>query len=167
VGGTLNISPVKIEYLVKGYFGAIPLAVASMANPILRSGEGGEKPESRGVISSDTPLLGTFFQPVDAGGLINKAYKDMDEIDTIKQTYKKMVKENRTNEAEAYLDMNADVIGMGSMAGRFRKQMGDLTNYERGIRSDPTMTAGEKREQLDKIKQIKIETAKYFSTARG
>jgi uncharacterized membrane protein YgcG len=166
VGGTLNISPVKIEYLVKGYFGSIPLAVASMANPIIRSGEGGEKPESRGMVSSDTPLLGTFFQPVDAGGLINKAYKDMDEIDTITQTYKKMVKENRTNEAEAYLDMNADVIGMGSMAGKFRKKMGDLTNFERAIRTDPDMSAGEKRKGLDEIKQIKIETAKYFSSAR-
>ena len=167
VGGTLNISPVKLEYLIKGYFGSIPLAVASMANPIIRSGEGGEKPESRGIVSSDTPLLGTFFQPVDAGGLINKAYKDMDEINAITQTYKKMVKENRTSEAEAYLDMNADVIGMGSMAGKFRKKMGDLTNFERAIRTDPDMSAGEKRKALDEIKQIKIETAKYFSSVRG
>jgi hypothetical protein len=167
VGGALNISPVKIEYLIKGYFGSIPLAVASMANPIIRSGEGGEKPESRGMLSSDTPLLGTFFQPVDAGGLINKAYKDMDEIDKVTQTYKKMVKENRDAEAEAYLDTNADIIGMGSMAGRFRKKMGDLTNYERAIRTDPDMTAGEKRKELDEIKQLKIETAKYFSSVRG
>jgi hypothetical protein len=167
VGGALNISPVKMEYLIKGYFGSIPLAVASMANPIIRSGESGEKPESRGMLSSDTPLLGTFFQPVDAGGLINKAYKDMDEITTMTQTYKKMVKENRLSEAEAYLDMNADVIAMGSMAGRFRKQMGDLTNLERAIRSDPDMSAGEKRKELDEIKQLKIETAKYFSSVRG
>jgi GNAT superfamily N-acetyltransferase len=166
VGGALNISPVKIEYLIKGYFGSIPLAVASMANPIIRLGEGGEKPESRGMLSSDTPLLGTFFQPVDAGGLINKAYKDMDEIDKVTQTYKKMVKENRDAEAEAYLDTNADIIGMGSMAGRFRKKMGDLTNYERAIRTDPDMTAGEKRKELDEIKQLKIETAKYFSSVR-
>ena len=167
VGGALNISPVKIDYLIKGYFGSVPLAVASMANPIIRSGEGGEKPESRGALSSDTPLLGTFFQPVDAGGLINKAYKDMDEVDTMKQTYKKMVDENREAEAEAYLDMNADVIGMGSMAGRFRKKMGDLTNRERAIRSNPDMSAGEKRKELDELKQLKIETAKYFSSVRG
>jgi hypothetical protein len=78
-----------------------------------------------------------------------------------------MVKENRTSEAEAYLDTNADVIAMGSMAGKFRKKMGDLTNYERAIRSDPDMSAGEKRKELDEIKQLKIETAKYFSSVRG
>ena len=165
VGGAFNISPNKIEYLIRGYFGSVPLALASMANPILRTGEGGEQPESRGIASSETPIIGTFFQPKDAGGLINRAYKDMEEIEQFKQTYKKMVAENRMGEAEAYLDANADAISMGSMAGRFRKQMGNLTNQERAIRTDPDMTAGQKREALDEIRQVKIETAKMFSSA--
>jgi len=53
------------------------------------------------------------------------------------------------------------------MAGRFRKQMGDLTNRERAIRANPDMSAGDKREALDEIRQIKIERAKMFSSARG
>ena len=167
VGGAFNISPNKIEYLMRGYFGSVPIALASMANPILRTGETGEQPESRGIASSETPIIGTFFQPKDAGGLINRAYKDMEEIVTFKQTYKKMVDENRMSEAEAYLDANADAISMGSMAGRFRKQMGNLTNQERAIRTDPNMSAGQKREALDELRQIKIETAKFFSSARG
>lgn len=165
VGGAFNISPNKIEYLIRGYFGSVPIALASMANPILRTGEGGEQPESRGIASSETPIIGTFFQPKDAGGLINRAYKDMEEIEQFRQTYKKMVAENRMGEAEAYLDANADAISMGSMAGRFRRQMGNLTNQERAIRTDPDMTAGQKREALDEIRQIKIETAKMFSSA--
>ena len=167
VGGAFNISPNKIEYLMRGYFGSVPIALASMANPILRTGETGEQPESRGIASSETPIIGTFFQPKDAGGLINRAYKDMEEIEQFKQTYKKMVGENRMSEAEAYLDANADAISMGSMAGRFRKQMGNLTNQERAIRTDPDMSAGQKREALDELRQIKIETAKFFSSARG
>jgi hypothetical protein len=42
IGSMLNISPVKLEYLIRGYTGSVPLAVASMANPILRGGEAGE-----------------------------------------------------------------------------------------------------------------------------
>jgi hypothetical protein len=63
----------------------VPLAVASLANPILRSGEGGEKPDSRSMISSETPLIGTFFQPKDASGLINKAYSDMNDVIKVKR----------------------------------------------------------------------------------
>ena len=166
VGGSLNISPVKIEYLIRGYTGSLPLAIGSLTNPILRSSETGEQPESRGMLSSDTPLIGTFFQPKDAGGLINKAYKDMEDVIQAKETYKKMLSENREEQAQDYLDANADIIAMGSMAGKFRQQMGVLTQQERAIRADSGMTGVEKREALDELRQAKIELAKMFSSAR-
>jgi hypothetical protein len=166
VGGALNISPVKIEYLIKGYTGSLPLAVASLANPILRSSEAGEQPETRSFIGSETPLVGSFFQAKDASGLVNKAYKDMDEINKSKETYKKILDEGREQEAEAYMEANADMIAMGTMAGRFRKRMGDLTSQERLVRSDSSLSAGEKREMLDEIRKEKIDLAKSFSSAR-
>lgn len=166
VGGALNISPVKIEYLIRGYTGSLPLAIGSLANPVLRSGDTGEQPDSRGLLSSETPLVGSFFQPKDAGGLINKAYKDMEEVVQAKETYKKMVNENREKEAEDYLDANADIIAMSSLAGKFRQQMGKLTQQERAIRTDSSATGLEKREALDEIRQAKIELAKMFSSAR-
>jgi len=127
--------------------------MASMANPILRGGEAGEKPDTRGLIGSETPLIGSFFQPKDATGLINKAYKDMDDIVKAKQTYKKMVEEGREDDAESYLEANADVIGMASLAGKFRQQMGELTAQERSVRADTSLSGKEKREQLDEIRQ--------------
>ena len=166
IGGSLNISPVKIEYLVRGYTGSLPLAIGSLTNPVLRSGETGEQPESRGLISSETPLIGSFFQPKDASGLINKAYKDMEDVIQAKETYKKMLAEGRDEQAEEYLDANADVIAMGSLAGKFRQQMGVLTQQERAIRADSGMSAAEKREALDELRQSKIDLAKMFSSAR-
>jgi hypothetical protein len=166
IGGALNISPVKIEYLIKGYTGSLPLAIASLSNPVLRSSEAGEQPETRSFIGSETPLIGSFFQAKDATGLVNKAYKDMDEINKAKETYKKILDEGREQEAEAYMEANADMIAMGTMAGRFRKRMGDLTSQERLVRSDSTLSAGEKRELLDEIRKEKIDLAKSFSSAR-
>lgn len=166
IGGALNISPVKIEYLIKGYTGSLPLAIASLSNPVLRSSEAGEKPEMRSFVGSETPLIGSFFQAKDASGLVNKAYKDMEEINKAKETYKKILDEGREQEAEAYMEANADMIAMGTMAGRFRKRMGDLTSQERLVRSDSTLSAGEKREMLDEIRKEKIELAKDFSSAR-
>lgn len=166
IGGALNISPVKIEYLIKGYTGSLPLAIVSLSNPILRSSEAGEKPETRSFIGSETPLIGSFFQAKDATGLVNKAYKDMEEITKTKDTYKKILDEGREQEAEAYMEANADMIAMGSMAGRFRKRMGDLTSQERSIRSDSSLSAGEKREFLDELRKEKIDLAKSFSSVR-
>jgi hypothetical protein len=166
VGGALNISPNRIEYLIRGYTGSLPIALASVANPIIRSGETGEQPDSRGMLSSETPLIGSFFQAKDAGGLINKAYKDMNEIVQTKQTYDKMIEEGREKEADEYATANADIIGMGTMAGSFRKKMGELTKAERNVRADQTMSGGQKRAELDAIRQDKIALAKEFSSAR-
>ncbi len=166
IGGALNISPTKIEYLIRGYMGAMPLALASMANPILRTSERGETPDSRGIIGSETPLIGSFFQPKDAGGLINKAYGDMNDVIKAKQTYNKMLEEGRDSEAQSYVDANADVIAMSSMAGKFRQQMGELTKQERSVRAATGISGKEKREALDEIRQAKIELAKQFSSAR-
>jgi hypothetical protein len=166
IGGTLNISPVKLEYLIRGYTGSLPLAVASLANPVLRSSEAGEQPDTRGLLSSETPLVGSFFQAKDASGLVNKAYKDMEEIMQTKQTYEKMVEEGREKEADAYATANADMIAMGTLAGSFRKKMGELIKAERNIRADQTMSGGQKRAELDAVRQDKIALAKEFSNER-
>jgi hypothetical protein len=162
----LNISPTKIEYLIKGYTGSMPLALVSMTNPILRSSEGGEKPDARGIVGSETPLIGTFFQPKDAGGLINKAYADMRDVVTAKQSYNKLLEDGREKEAQDYLDANADVMAMSSLAGKFRQQMGVITKQERAIRSATGVSGKEKREALDELRQAKIELAKEFSSVR-
>jgi hypothetical protein len=166
IGGILNISPTKIEYLIKGYTGSLPLAVASLANPVLRSSEAGEKPDTRGLVGAETPLFGSFFQPKDASGLINKAYKDMNEIIQVKQTYDKMLEEGREKEADDYATANADMMGMGTMAGSFRKKMGELTAAERNVRAATNMSGAQKRAELDVIRQDKIQLAKDFSSAR-
>jgi hypothetical protein len=164
IGAATNISPVKIEYLIRGYMGSVPLAIGSLANPVLRSGEGGDKPESR---ASEAPLFGSFFQPTDAQGLVNKAYKDVEEINRSKETWKKMEEEGRVKEANAFIDANADVIALASLAGNFRQRMGELTKQERQIKADPSLTAEQKREQLDFIRQEKISLAKTLSSERG
>jgi hypothetical protein len=144
--------------------GGIPLAIGSLANPVLRSGEGGEKPEGR---PSELPLFGSFFQPTDAQGLVNKAYKDVEEINRTKETWKKMEEEGRYKEADALLNAEADLIGLASLAGRFRKQIGELTKDEREVKADPSLSAEQKRKELERIRKEKIDLAKELSSARG
>ena len=50
LGSILHVSPNKIDYLIRGYTGSLPLAITSIANPIIRGAEAGEQPESRGFV---------------------------------------------------------------------------------------------------------------------
>ena len=161
--GVFGLSPIKLEYLIRGYTGSFPLAVVSLSNPVLRTSEAGDTPTTR---ASEVPVIGGLFQPKDASGLINKAYHDMDAVIAAKQTYNKKIEEGRIEDAEDYLNEQADLIGMATMAGRFRQRMGDITKQERAVRTDPKLSAGEKRQLLDELRQAKIQTAKDFSSAR-
>ena len=156
------LSPVQIEYLLRGYTGSLPLALASMANPLFGS-VGGEKPTAR---ASERAVIGSLFQPKDASGLINRAYKDMEAINRAGQTYKKLEEEGRDAAAEAYADRFADELSLAPLAGQFKQKMGDLAKEEREIKSDPSLSGPEKRRQLDEIRKERIELSKDFISER-
>jgi len=156
------LSPVQLEYMVRGYTGSLPLALASMANPLFGSAAG-EKPTSR---ASEMPIVGSLFQPKNASGLINRAYKDMEAINRAGQTYKKMDEEGRTKEADAYADRFADELSLAPLAGAFKQKMGELARDEREIKSDPNLSGPEKRRQLDEIRKERIELSKELISER-
>ena len=156
------LSPVQLEYMLRGYTGSLPLALASMANPLMGS-SAGERPTAR---ASEMPVLGSIFQPKDASGLINRAYKDMEAINRAGQTYKKLEEEGRDKEADAYADRFADELSLAPVAGNFKKQMGQLAKEERMIKSDPNMSGAQKRAELDAIRQDRIALAKDLLSER-
>jgi hypothetical protein len=157
------LSPVQLEYLVRGYFGSLPLALASVTNPAISTGEA---PEGRGIVSSTTPVIGSLFQPLDANGMINRAYKDMESIQRTKATYNKLVEDGNEKGISKLLDAEADKLNLAPLAGAFRSRMGNLAKEERRIKSDPNMSAAEKRELLDMIKEEKIGLSKELISAR-
>jgi hypothetical protein len=67
-------------------------------------------------------------------------------------------------EAERFLDKNLKPLEYTTAAGSFKQQMGELNKYERSIMSDKTLSATQKRKELDEIKQMKIDLAKEFMT---
>lgn len=156
------LSPVQIEYMMRGYTGSLPLALASMANPLFGSAAG-EKPTAR---ASELPVIGSLFQPKDATGLINRAYKDMEAINRAGQTYKKLDEEGRTKEADDYADRFADELSLAPLAGEFKQKMGQLAKEEREIKADPNLSGPEKRRQLEEVRKERIELSKELISER-
>jgi hypothetical protein len=116
--------------------------------------------------ASDLPVFGAVFQPKDAGGLINRAYKDVESVERAKKTYNKLEEEGREKDAEAYSDQFADLLSLAPLAGQFRQRMGELAKEEREVKSDPDMPGVEKRKLLDEIRKERIELAKDLISER-
>ena len=160
VGEQTGVSPIKLEYLIRGYTGGMGMAlVQAVSAPFGRTG-----PEAATKRPSDVPVVGTLFQPADASGIIDSVYERMNKARQVQETYESLVKKGRQDAAQAYLDRNLDSFALASLAGSFKQQMGEITKYEQTVRAS-NLTADQKREALDRARQAKINLAKAVRAA--
>ena len=154
--GQIGLSPVQVEYALRGYTGSLLVSTLRLFDPVL----GGElvKP---GQKLPDFPILGGLFQPKDATGIINSAYETAKQIQNAQRTYTRLKIEDPDEAKAFYAESRSDIEGARA-AGRFRQRMGEFTKEERLVRAQRSLTNDEKAERLDKIRQRKIDYAKDF-----
>jgi hypothetical protein len=154
VGELTGFSPIKMEYLIRGYTGGMGMALlAALSAPF-----GGDGPEAATKRASDMPVVGTLFQPKDASGIIDATYDRMQQVNRVKETYEGLLNKGRQADAEKYLKENIDEMALASVAGSFKQFMGQITEHERQIRAS-NMTPEKKREALEQARQAKIKLA--------
>jgi len=156
LGKMFDVSPIKIENLVRGYTGGMGLALlqaVSMAVPVK-----GGTPEQAAKRLSDMPVIGGLFQPEDAGGRINAMYEHMKEARQVQKTFEDLIKDGRRAEAKEYMQKNINTFAQAAMVGNVNQQMNMLSQAEAAIKAS-NMDPEKKREELDKIRQTKIKFA--------
>jgi hypothetical protein len=156
LGKMFDVSPIKIENLVRGYTGGMGLAflqALSVAVPVK-----GGTPEQASKRLSDMPVVGGLFQPEDAGGRINALYEHMKEARQVQKTFEDLIKDGRRAEAKEYMQKNINTLAQATMVGNVTQQMNMLNQTETAIKASD-MDPAKKREELDKIRQIKIKFA--------
>ena len=151
VGKSLGISPIVMENLVRGYTGTMGLAfLHAVSLGIPKS----ESPEAAVKRLSDYPIIGGAFQPNDAGGITNAVYERFNEDIKVRNSFKKMLEEGRTAEANALLQRRGNELLEAEIGDVFKQNMNTLTQAERAIAAS-TMTPEQKRKQLDDIRKLK------------
>jgi hypothetical protein len=162
IGMLTGTSPLKIENLVRGYTGTMGLALAQSLNFAMPSPPKGT-PEQATKRLSDTPVIGSMFQPNDAAGIVSATYDRMQEVQQIDKTFKDMVKDGRMSEAREFLQKNSKEIAAGAVAGNIQEQLSTITKAMNAIKAS-NLTPDKKREELDKLQQLRIKLAE---SARG
>jgi hypothetical protein len=162
VGEATGFSPVKMEYLIRGYTGSMGMAaLAALSAPFGSSG-----PEGPTKRPSDIPVVGTLFQPTDASGIVDLVYERMNKARQVQETYESLIKKGRPEAAQQYLNENLDDFVLATLGGSFKQQMGEITKYEQAVRAS-SMTPEQKRAALDQARQAKISLAKAVREASG
>lgn len=161
LGGAGVLSPIQIDYLIRGYTGGLGLTLVGLSNfalrpisPVQETAEGPTK------TLSQMPLLGPLFQPADGRAVIDEAYKDIESWQQASQTYKRMIEQGRRADAQRYAQEFSGQISLATTGGAFRQQMGELAAARRAVVASPDLTPDQKRQQVDQIRQLEIQLSR-------
>jgi len=161
IGENLNISPIKIDALISGYFSTTGLLLADALSFAMPSPDIAE-PTKR---LSDMRVIGGLFQPKDAGGIINATYERLKEAEKVKNTYNELIKSGKVEEAQTYLQANMQQYIEASVENKFSSYMQKVSQAEKAIRASSSLSPDEKRERLDDMRQLKIRVAEIYRNA--
>lgn len=164
VTGKVGVSPITLDYLMRGYTGPLGIAIVQLANPILNT-EAEAAIAKPSMKASKLPFIGGIFQPVEGRGTLDEAYAQMQEIQQIKGTYNRLVTEGRRAEANAFAQEYATKLSMASTSGFVQKQLGVFAAQERKIIAHPTMSQEEKDRRLEQLDKAKLTYARRFIAA--
>ena len=159
--GNLGISPIKVEQFVNGYTGSMGLAfMAALSVPLTGTSE----VQSATKRLSDYPVLKGLFQSNDAGGIINDTYTKMDEFQKVKRSYTDLLRRGERAKAMALIQEEGDKFALAGMADKFTAGMTKFSKIEAAVRAS-NASPEQKREQLNKLRRMKIDFAKKMRDA--
>lgn len=158
----LNLSPLQVEHLARGYLGSLPIIVARMTNSIFDQAENAHAtPTAR---DSDNPLFGALFQKQLGSGPVDAAYAQEKAIAQAVATHKKMFDSGNKAAAAEYKENVLNVVGSPELAKTFHSRMSLLRKAEEAAKkqiADPDAL----RERLDALETQKHALSNQFLDA--
>ena len=126
LGETFNISPMKIDYVMRGYAGTLGGYLLSMADTGTRMITGTPILPNN-VELSRLPLMRRLtFDSKKAGGLQQQFYELRGEVDKVVQTINKLNKDGRSEDAVAY---RSNMQGVLNVKGQIRSMERYLSKW--------------------------------------
>jgi hypothetical protein len=161
---TAAASPAKIENVIKGYTGGVgQIGLAASDYFINKLGIGGKQPEKPSLVASDYPILKSFIARTKTASTepVNQFYKYDAEIESALSSYKEMLKQDNTKEAESILKKSPiEFINLSYAKNNLSK----INKAVKIIYADPTMTSDQKRIEIDKLNSMTNQIAELVNT---
>ena len=152
IGGLLNLSPLKVDQLIKGYTGTIGGYVTDVVDSIANEFSDVPKASKR---FEQLPVVKRFALDPEARGSVTQFYELQRSVDTVVRTMSLLEKTARPEEYAEYLQKNIGVLAVKDYVRDIEKSMKELRDMRRFINSTK-MDADEKRDIMTDIGRAEI-----------
>ena len=143
--GMVGISPLKADYLIRGYTGMLGAFVLDATDAVAN-------PDRMGKPVSKLPQLSTFMYDTTGRGYKSEFYDFRESVDHVVNSVNMFKSEGRMQELKEYLtEDKMKLYAMKGVVNKLETQLAVLRKYKSVIAHDPQMPADLKREKTDEI----------------
>jgi len=148
----LELSPVQVDYLMKGYFGWLGATASAMSTAAVAPFKEGEYPDVRWM---DKAALGLIKElPTNQSKYVTAFYEANKEIS---QAFADMRHYQSIGDADKALEVfkeKGDLIALSKMYDQVSTQMGKMRTQIQIVTNDPTMDGAAKADAIDRMKMM-------------
>jgi hypothetical protein len=143
--GMVGISPLKADYLIRGYTGMLGAFVLDATDAVAN-------PDRMGKPVSKLPQLSTFMYDTMGRGYKSEFYDFRESVDQVANSVNMFKSEGRMQELQEYLtEDKMKLYAMRGVVNKIETHLGTLRKYRSIIANDPQMPPDLKREKTDEI----------------
>jgi len=154
IGAATNISPIKLDYFIRGTLGMFGGTLLHYGSALYGSASKVEVPESR---LSDNPQLRAFFSGREGSGLRQDYYDLRDKIDTVNRTVNDIMRKT-PDKLQDYLEENKELYALAELGftGKMDKWIAMFRKARQAVLSSG-VSAEEKRAQIAELEKQEVE----------
>jgi len=167
IGRFFDISPTKLEHVMKGYTGTIGSYVLDAVDSIMRmpalTGDTDIQMPNRPV--TEYPVIKRFFAKNNNSGQKEDFYELHSEIRKITTTLNSLKRDGKIKDYERYLQGREILAGMKGSVNAVAKQLSTIRNQKDLIRSSD-LSSDKKRELIDELTNDEKQVLKITSVLK-
>jgi hypothetical protein len=153
LGRGLNISPKKMQALIRGYFGNLAIGILNATDQVTRAF--GDFPEEPALTTADYPVFGRFVKsgPARSTKYMTRFYDALKESNEVVATIKHY---KETGNHKKALELRRDkrkAVNLNKWLRREQRQLSKLRKKSRQIYRNRIMTSEQKRRRLEAIQE--------------
>ena len=149
---SMELSPVQVDYLMKGYFGWLGATASSISMGAVAPFKDGEYPDTRWMDKASLGLVKEL--PTNQSKYVTAFYESNKEIS---QAFADMRHYQSIGDADKALEIfkeRGDLIALSKMYDNISMQMGKMRTQIKIVTNDPEMDGTAKAEAIDRMKMM-------------
>jgi hypothetical protein len=159
-----ELSPVQVDYAIKGYFGWLGGTIASTSMYAVAPFKDGEYPDTKWMDKASLGFVKSL--PSNMSQYTTAFYESNKQIQQAFADMRNYVEIGEMDKVQQIMEEKGDKIALQKMYTQTSKQMANIRNQISVVTNDTSLDGATKREQIDQMKELISMLAKQAEDVR-